>query len=368
MRSPKRPSLDAYTAADAARLLRQLGGREYALLAGRGAAGISGALQALGLRGAFIGIPANTCYMVLWAVLKSDNIPCLIDIDPYSGNISVEKLSAVGCRLAAVIPCHMYGLPAPMAAICAWAKMRGIPIIEDAALALGAVVDGRPAGAWGDVSIFSFGQGKVVDNALGGAALTDDPRLAAEIERALTAAPLWTEAQASLTQQWHDLYWALHQHESANPRLSTLYPALFGFYSDLVNYRLPPSYWRDLPDALRGLDANLKQRAALTALYDDLFMPRQSLPRPEGAVLWKYPLLIPAAKRDALLAHLWANGIHDATRWYPALGNMAAALVPDMPQPSIPAAEALAASIINLPLAPGVDGAYIGQVAASFDE
>lgn len=66
-------------------------------------------------------------------------------------------------------------------------------------------------------------------------------------------------------------------------------------------------------------------------------------------MLWRYPLLVPPPERDGLLAALWADGEHAVTRWYPSLRPMAAALAPEAPQPPTPAADELAAEIINLP-------------------
>ena len=84
----KRPSLDRYAIAESTRLLCGMTGRQHALLAGRGAAGIWAALRALDLHDAYVMIPANTCYIVLWAVLKSGNKPMLVDVDAETGNLT----------------------------------------------------------------------------------------------------------------------------------------------------------------------------------------------------------------------------------------------------------------------------------------
>jgi dTDP-4-amino-4,6-dideoxygalactose transaminase len=286
----------------------------------------------------------------------------------------------------------MYGLPAPMTAICAWAKANDVYVIEDAALALGATVEGQPAGSWGDVSIFSFGLGKIADNQLGGAVLTDDARLAVEIENLLAETSLWDDSLMALTNQWNGIYWALHQHEATNLRLTTLYPALYDIYSSLTTYQLPPSYWADLPDLLHNLPSDLAHRETMATLYETLlvnlfFKPKHAdfsplcyamerglggedllglatLPRPVGSILWRYPLLVTDGRRDELLQYLWENGVQDATRWYPSLRHMTAALAPDIPQPPTPNADFLGDSIINLRLDSGVDQAYVEHTAA----
>lgn len=353
-------------------------GRDYALLTGRGAAGIWAALRALDLRDQYVLIPANTCYIVLWAVLRSGNKPLLLDVD---GELSVSSYQfsvknkskdeekdfyhrltedIEGKQIGAIIPCHMYGLPAPMGAICAWAKANDIYVIEDAALALGAIADGKPAGSWGNVSIFSFGLGKIADNQLGGAVLTDDASLATEMDKLLAEVPLWDDAYMALTNQWNAIYWAMHQYEVHNSRLSALYPALYDIYGPLTTYQLPHSYWDDLPELLPNLPADLAHRETITRLYDSLFFPDlahslATLPRPTGSILWRYPLLVTNGRRDELLQYLWENGVQDATRWYPSLRYMTAALAPDIPQPPTPNADALGESIINLRLDPDVD-------------
>lgn len=340
--------------------LHTLTGRADHVLLGRAAAGIWAALGAWGIREQVVVLPANTCYIVLWAVLKSGNRPLLVDVDPSTANLSIHNLNTIlPFAPAVVIPCHMYGLSAPMQAICEWGKQHNVKVIEDAALALGATVDGQPAGSWGDASLFSFGLGKIADNQVGGALLTSDTAFAREAQRLLANTPLWDDRLMSLTNQWNSIYWPLHQYEAENPRLLGLYPQLFDIYGDLTVYRLAASDWDDMPKLLRHLPENIAHRSSLTAVYDtELVIARQNshstllppLARPEGSILWRYPLHIQAAQRDALLAYLWEQGVHDATCWYPPLRPMTTTLAPHLSQPFTPVADALGASVINLPL------------------
>ena len=351
--------------------LHDLTQRQHITLAGRAAAGLWSALSAWDFHNRVILIPANTCYIVLWAVLKSGNLPLLVDVDPRTGNLTTDQLKAhLAANPAAVIPCHMYGLPAPMDSICRLAKAHDVKVIEDAALALGATVDGQPAGSWGDASIFSFGLGKIADNQVGGALLTDDPLLAQEANRLLGEAPVWDDHLMALTNQWNGLYWPLHQYESQNPRLLDLYPQLFALYGDLTVYQLVDEDWADLPTLLRDLPQNLAHRDQLAARYDtrleitnlknSSFLP--PLIRPAGSILWRYPLLVKAELRDDLLGYLWEHGIHDATRWYPPLRPMTLSLAPHIIQPNTPVVERLGASIINLPLDENVDQTDVQQI------
>src|SRR5689334_14765879 len=232
------PNLKQFVVQDTIKKLRRLTQRQQIALVGRGATGIWAALKAWGLQDEVILLPANTCYIVLWAVLKSGNRPFLVDVDRRTANLTLAGLEAhISTYPAVVIPCHMYGLPAPMQDICQWAQANQVKVIEDAALALGATVDGRPAGSWGDASIISFGLGKIVDNQVGGALLTDDPSLAGAITKLVDESPVWNDDLMALTNQWNGLYWPLHQYESQNPRLLDLYPKLFELYGDLTVYQ-----------------------------------------------------------------------------------------------------------------------------------
>jgi dTDP-4-amino-4,6-dideoxygalactose transaminase len=337
-------------AMESRRLIRQRVQSPHVILTGRGAAAIYATLRALDLHNRAVLIPANACYIVLWAVLESGNQPFLVDVDPLTGNLSPETLDRCAVTQPAVlIPAHMYGIPAPMAAICTWARKKDVFVIEDAALALGAEADGQPTGSWGDVGILSFGAGKIVDVGEGGALLCSDERLAAEIERVLNGTPLWTERLSQLNHEWLEIYWALHQFEAENPRLRELYPALFNIYGEIVPCRMPNSHWHNLPAALKSLDANLAHRAELRWMYDERLtaVPIRTL---KGAALWKYPLLVAREHRDPLLHMLWEEHIFDATRWYPSLQALRGALTPELPDTFTPAADQLADEIINLPL------------------
>lgn len=340
----------------ASQKLRDLTGRQHIVLAGRAAVGIWSLLRVLGFQDRWVLIPANTCYIVLWAVLHSGSKPFLVDIDPQTGNITPDTLAAaLPYQPAALIPCHMYGLSAPIADLYAWARDHAIFVIEDAALAVGAQANGQPAGSWGDASIFSFGQGKLVDNDIGGAVLTGDQRLAAEVEQLLAGLPTWDNHLADLTDQWNQIYWALHQYEAENPRILELYPPLFEMFRGLISYRSSDASWLGLPEALQNLTANLQHRAQMAALYDRMLpdIPAQTLDRPAGSVLWRYPLCIPVEHRNGLLRHLWQNNLTEVTRWYPSLRYMRAALAPHLPPQDTPHADWLGASIINLPVHTG---------------
>lgn len=105
--------------------------------------------------------------------------PTFCDVGPDQLMDPVALEAALTPRTKAIIPVHLTGRVCDMDAILAVAKRRGIPVIEDAAQAVGASYKGRPAGSFGTMSCFSFHPLKNL-NAAGdaGAILTDDDALA----------------------------------------------------------------------------------------------------------------------------------------------------------------------------------------------
>lgn len=72
-------------------------------------------------------------------------------------------------KVKAIIPVHLYGMPAQMESICKVAAKYEIPIIEDAAEALGSTIDGKKCGSFGEFGIFSFNGNKIITTSGGGA-------------------------------------------------------------------------------------------------------------------------------------------------------------------------------------------------------
>jgi dTDP-4-amino-4,6-dideoxygalactose transaminase len=99
--------------------------------------------------------------------------PVLVDVDPDNWNLAVAHLAAaVGPDTRAVIATHLHGGVVPMREVMALAESHGLGVIEDAAQAPGATVQGRKAGTWGDAGVLSFGGSKLLSAGRGGALLT----------------------------------------------------------------------------------------------------------------------------------------------------------------------------------------------------
>ena len=109
--------------------------------------------------------------------------PVLVDIDPVTYNIDPAAVAAaIGPRTRAVIPVHLYGCSAAMEELLAAAARAGVPVIEDAAQAIGARYQGRPVGGLGTLGCFSFFPSKNLGAfGDGGLVTTNDPALAERV-------------------------------------------------------------------------------------------------------------------------------------------------------------------------------------------
>lgn len=133
------------------------------------AIGVANGLDALRLALLAVGVapgdkvlvPSNT-YIATWlAVTQCGATPLPVEPDPHTCNITAEGIRrSMQPGVKAVIPVHLYGQPADMAAIMPVARELGLKVIEDAAQAHGAMLDGQRIGGHGDVACWSFYPGK----------------------------------------------------------------------------------------------------------------------------------------------------------------------------------------------------------------
>lgn len=140
-------------------------------------------LAALGIGpGDEVIVPAFTWVATANVVQYVGATPVFVDIDPVTFNVNVEAIErALTLQTKAIIPVHLFGLCADINAI---REIAGdIVIIEDAACAAGASLNGRPAGSLGTLGCFSFHPRKSITTGEGGMITTNDTDLAETINR-----------------------------------------------------------------------------------------------------------------------------------------------------------------------------------------
>lgn len=115
-----------------------------------------------------------------WAISYVGATPVFVDIDPVRRTLNPDKLeAAITSRTKAIIPVHLYGMPAEMDRIMAVAERHRLPVVEDAAQAHGAKYRGRRVGQFGQIACFSFYPSKNLGAyGEGGALITNDASIA----------------------------------------------------------------------------------------------------------------------------------------------------------------------------------------------
>ena len=102
-------------------------------------------------------VPAHTFTATAAAVTFAGATPVFVDVDPETLCIDVEKIeAAITARTKAILPVHLYGLPADMDRILAIAEKYNLVVVEDACQAHGAIYKGKRTGSLGNAAGFSF--------------------------------------------------------------------------------------------------------------------------------------------------------------------------------------------------------------------
>jgi dTDP-4-amino-4,6-dideoxygalactose transaminase len=141
------------------------------------------AIRALGIEpGDEVVLPSFTFYATAEAIVTAGAVPVFCDVDPGTRNVTAETVrAALTTRTRAIVAVDLFGCPAPVAEL----RELGLPVLEDAAQALGASLDGRRAGGLGDVATISFYPSKNLGAFGDGGAIATDDDGVAELSRAL---------------------------------------------------------------------------------------------------------------------------------------------------------------------------------------
>ncbi|MFQ1003404.1 DegT/DnrJ/EryC1/StrS family aminotransferase [Modestobacter sp. SSW1-42] len=189
--APLGPMVDAFEQRIAERC-----GREHAVALSSGTAALHLALLELGARpGRAVVVPTMTFVATANAVTYTGAEPVFVDCDPETGVLSpalldaaLSALGAEGTPVTAVVPVDLLGRCADYTAIDAVCARHGVPVVSDAAEALGSSWQGRPAGSFGAVAALSFNGNKIMTTSGGGMLLTDDAATAQRIRYLSTQA------------------------------------------------------------------------------------------------------------------------------------------------------------------------------------
>lgn len=296
--APVGPDLDAFEVELAAAT-----GRGHAVALSSGTAALHLALHVLGVGpGDDVLVPTLTFAATANAVTYVGARPVFLDVEVDDWTLDAELVAdhlaaraRDGERLpAAIIPVDLYGHCADYRRLAEVAGRYDVPVVSDAAEALGAARSGRPAGSFGVMAACSFNGNKTITTSGGGALVTDDGDLAARVRK------LATQAREPV------LHYE-HREIGFNYRLSNLLAALGR-------------------GQLEGLDAKVARRRELNAAYRAALadLPGVTFPTaaPDSDPSWWLTCLtvdpeVAGADRDELIAVLDAADIEARPVWKP---------------------------------------------------
>ena len=174
-------------------------GAKYALSVSNATVGLHLSLVALGIGKDDEVIIPDLTFVATGNVVKYVNAkPVIVDIDPDTLCIDANDINkAITKNTRAIIPVHLYGHPADMNKINEIAKENNLLVIEDAAEAHGAEIDGRRVGSFGDVGVFSFYGNKIITSGEGGMITTNNKNLYERLKF------LRDHAMSSEKRYWH---------------------------------------------------------------------------------------------------------------------------------------------------------------------
>lgn len=302
------------------RLCRLLG-RKYCIYVAGATAGMVLALKAAGIRNQLVALPAGVCTNVPLAVLYSGNVPLYLDHEAVALGMSPDDLAIRGGAAKAVIAVHAYGNPCLIEPISAWCRQQGSFLLEDLAPALGASLNGRPVGSFGDAAVVSFGAGKIIDVGGGGAVLTDDPALAEAVARLNKALPMpgkqieEAELLGSVHTRLYNAHYGIDLNAHAQSYLNKALRLEVGFV-----HQPDPELARRACHALDDLSNNITLRRSkwgkLAQVLTQTQLPNVTIhPLQEGATPWRMNLMV-SHGRDEVLKHLLAADLK-VSSWFP---------------------------------------------------
>lgn len=311
-------------------------GVSHAVGTGNGLDSLRLALLAKGIgHGDEVIVPSHTFIATWLAVSQTGAQP--IPVEPDLGTMLIDSAgvaAAITPATKAVIPVHLYGRPVDMGPIMDLAEERDLFVLEDAAQAHGAMVDGAPTGGLAHAAAFSFYPGKNL-GALGdaGAVTTADGDLAACIRE------LGDYGQSA---RYH------HRQRGVNSRLDEIQAAC-------LRVKLPRlQVWNQL-----------RQEHARTYLTELAGLAELSLPPADDRIRSAWHLfVIRHGNRDALMKHLAEQGIATQVH-YPIACHDSEAYKVEMEPLEFPMAAHLAARVLSLPIGPHLSAEQCDQVIAA---
>lgn len=317
-------------------------GAKYAIAANNGTTALHLALVALGLKpGDEVIIPTVTYIATANAVRYCGATPVLVDVCADTMNIDPADIERkITPKTRGIIPVHLYGHPADMDAVNRIASKYGLWVVEDAAEAHGAEVNGKKVGTLGTCATFSFFGNKIITTGEGGMITTDDHELATRLR--------------------------LYRGQGMDPNRRYWFPVI-GY-----NYRMTNIQAAIGLAQMEGIETALADRERLAGWYDaelsdlieQIVLPAQATWAKQ--VYWMYNIFLRHGnenRRDQVMRDLDDMGIETRPVFYPMH-----VLPPYQEATSYPVADLWSQRGINLPTHQDLTRDDVERIARSLRE
>ena len=293
------------------------------LLVGRAATGIYLILKKR-FTNVDILVPANICYAAVYPIVYSGNNPIFCDVNINSGNITLDlfKKYITPYTKAAIVP-HMFGNPVlEIEEISNFCKQHNIILIEDCASAMGACINGKIVGSFGDYSLFSTGYSKTLDLGGGGFVISD-----CDMTDERTECLCLNEISEDIKNKINDFSRKYREFRNGNIDFakSDFFMYAKSDLRDLFIFRSDQTYDGLLKSELEELNNVVSIRRYKNKLYDSLidyscpFISKYEYI--EGSVPWRKNIFVSENKKKNIVKYLLDNNI-PVSDWYPSIAYM----------------------------------------------
>lgn len=319
--------------------------RKYCLIFNSGTSALHAILLAYGIgQGDEVIVPSFTFIATANSALFVGARPVFADIEEMTCGLDAHDVERkITPKTKAIIPVHVAGTPCVIDELLEIGRRHNIPVIEDAAEALGARFGGKKTGAFGDAAILSFCQNKTITTGEGGAVVTDSEAIYNKLK-------------------------LIRSHGRSELKDTNYFstPEYMDYVELGYNFRMPNITAALGISQLKKLDKIVEMRRERARYYDDALskiggVTVPELPKTYYHAYQMYNIMVPVAKRDALRKYLTNNGIMTKVNFYPIHKTQfyREKLKYDV---SLPVTEGISSRVMTLPLHPQISEQELNEV------
>ena len=280
-------------------------------------------------------VPSFTFAATGNSVALSGAKPVFADVDPVTFTLDPASIEAsITDKTAAIMPVHLYGLPANMSEILAIANKHGLKIFEDSAQAHAASIDGKHVGTFGTFGAFSFYPTKNMTSGEGGMITTSDPEIARKA--------------AMLRNQGMEKRYA-NEYVGLNNRMTDIHAAI-----GRVQLTKLAGWTKTRQENAAFLSANITEAVTPTVPEGYVHVYHQYTIRLEG---------VSGEERDRFVAALKDEHQVGSGVYYPIPNHELPSLARFAPDAELPATREAAAQVLSLPIYPSLTPGELERIA-----